>query len=154
MLGYVFPSGAGERGEEMKPLYGSVNDSGLWWDGKAWRKWWEEGNGDSVVRHVLRTSSTIISHAEKNCHPDGCFECPRCRLIHFIPDNYDFLCDTCCDILLSHDRTPQDIKDSILSWRSKARKYYSGEHDSDIVGRHVLREKMMVSNEEKPNDQT
>lgn len=36
---------------------------------------------------------------DNNCHPEGYFKCPRCYRHHFIPDNFDLLCDGCVNIL-------------------------------------------------------
>lgn len=36
---------------------------------------------------------------ENNCHPNGVFKCNRCYRKHYVPDNFDLLCDGCSSIL-------------------------------------------------------
>lgn len=34
-----------------------------------------------------------------NCHPEGLFFCNRCYRKHYVPDNFDLLCDGCTEVL-------------------------------------------------------
>lgn len=130
----------------MKPAYGAINDIGQWWDSKCWRNWADANDADGSTQDALRILSTTTAHDEKNCHMDGCFECPRCRLTHFIPDNYDLLCDACCSLVLQHPSATGEQIEGIKLWQQKARNYYSPVGDEDISERHKLRERLTESN--------
>ena len=80
-----------------------------------------------------------------NRHPDGCFKCPRCKLYHYIPDNYELLCDTCVNIVLKHSNaTPEQIE-GIKLWQQKKKLYWSANRvkDKDIEARLLLRDKLI-----------
>lgn len=117
----------------MKPYFGATNDKGQWWDGRDWR------NPSNQAAEPLRIIETLRNHDRDNCHVDGCFECPRCRKMHFIPDNFDLLCDGCCETVLAHPNATEAMRTGILAWREKAR---VGKDDVDIAMRLALRESL------------
>jgi hypothetical protein len=55
-----------------------------------------------------------------NTNRDGVFKCPRCYKKHYVPTNYDYLCDGCVDILLTHPKTMERTLAGIKYWRSIA----------------------------------
>jgi hypothetical protein len=97
-----------------RPFYGSINQDGLWWDGKTWRK---EGKHDVFMAYEFGNQVD-----EKNCHPDGDLVCPRCRNFHFLRDTFDNLCDGCVGVILKnfpdHESVPY-IKAAIEKERLK-----------------------------------
>jgi hypothetical protein len=107
------------------------NEHGQYWDGKNWRN--PDDNDD------VRVHSIVSDHERCNCHFDGCFVCPRCRKNHFIPDNFDLLCDACAEIVLFHPNASDDFRNNIITWREKAQNHYSGKLDSDILERMKIR---------------
>jgi len=124
----------------IKPQFGSSNNLGQWWDGKTWRKWAEKDDKKESAMECLRLIQTLKEHDENNCHVDGCFKCPRCRRMHFVPVNYDLLCDGCSDLLMAHNEVSDEVRENIVLWRKKARNYFAGNPDADITERFKLRE--------------
>jgi hypothetical protein len=80
-----------------------------------------------------------------NRHPDGCFKCPRCKLHHYIPDNFELLCDTCVDIVLEHSNATPEQVEGIKLWQQKKKLYWSANRveDKDIEERLLLRDKLI-----------
>ena len=60
-----------------------------------------------------------------NRHPDGCFKCPRCKLQHYTPDTFEFLCDPCSTIVADHPRATEAQRQGIKYWAEKSRAYWS-----------------------------
>lgn len=100
----------------MKPFYGSINENGLWWDGKTWKKQKETD--------FLELSSRLRELESKGCHPDGDLVCPRCRCPHFIRDNFDHLCDGCVTVILDNFPDHESVP-FIKEYREKAREKYT-----------------------------
>ena len=124
-------------------MYGKENDKGQWWDGKDWRTLAEEP--DKIRQECLRVIEKLKAHDEYNCHVDGCFECPRCRKMHFIPSNFDLLCDGCCQVLLTHPYATKEMLVSIGIWRNMDKRHLSGEYEPDILNRYKIRESLVNS---------
>lgn len=81
--------------------HGSLNDKNQMYDAriKAWINLPQ--NDINELKNQYYINSTLSSEwLENNCHEDGVFKCSRCYRKHFIPDNFDFLCDGCVDFLL------------------------------------------------------
>ena len=93
----------------MKPYYGALNDQNQWFDGTDWKAM--KGNAS-----VLISFQTLREHDASNCPVDGVFKCPRCRRGHFIPDQYDYLCDGCVAELNVHPATSDEIKAGLAEW--------------------------------------
>ena len=47
----------------------------------------------------IQEKELSLEWLSNNCHPEGVFKCPRCYRHHFVPDNFDILCDGCVEIL-------------------------------------------------------
>jgi hypothetical protein len=105
--------------ESEFPKFLDVNDENQWYDGTKWRN----ENDDTVsgcIKSFYIKSEIGKDHEEANCNVDGCFKCPRCYKKHFIPDNYDYLCDGCCRALLTHPKAHEEWIIGIKYWRSIA----------------------------------
>jgi hypothetical protein len=120
----------------MKPLYRDVNDKGQWWDGRVWRN-------PAPTDHLVWLEKYAV-HDAANCHVDGCFKCPRCRLMHFVPDNFDLLCDGCCNAVLAHPQATQEQIDGIRQWKRMAAEHWrrGGVRSELIQARVDLRERL------------
>ena len=83
-------------------------------------------------------------HDRNNCHVDGCFKCPRCRLMHFTPDNFDLLCDGCCAQLLEHPQATKEMIEGIREWKRVAAEHWraGGKKSPQIEERLAMREAM------------
>lgn len=92
----------------MKPYYGAMNDKNQWFDGTDWKAI-KSTSGLSVFE-------TMQGHDASNCHVHGVFTCPRCRRLHFIPDQFDYLCDGCVADLNVHPGTSAEIKAGLEEW--------------------------------------
>jgi hypothetical protein len=129
----------------MRPLYGSLNDKGQWFDGKDWRSWADSKSEDfekKVAQETFRIWETLKRHDEKNCHVDGIFECPRCRYKHYIPDNFELLCDGCVSVIEEHPNASPEQLSGIALWKIKAR---LGRADLDIAEMYQKRDELMNS---------
>lgn len=124
----------------MKPYYGATNSDNKWWDGKDWRSLRKDQKNhtfDISSDDWMRMIETLREHDKNNCHVDGVFRCARCRRQHFIPDNFDYLCDGCVSLLQTHPATPANIMEGIATWRAKDRQ------DPDIIERYAERQRLL-----------
>jgi hypothetical protein len=125
-----------------KPYYGATNDQDQWWDGTTWKNFghFDPKKGRSLsVTDILTQFETLRDHDSFNCHVDGVFKCPRCRRMHFIPDQFDLLCDGCASICETHPNSSQVIKDGLALWAEK-RKAWST--DPDLLARRKERDRL------------
>lgn len=56
-------------------------------------------NALEAQQYDLKEKEIGLEWFLNNCHPEGVFFCNRCYRKHFVPDNFDLLCDGCSDIL-------------------------------------------------------
>lgn len=114
--------------------YGKKDSNDRWFDGFVYR------NYDKTDYHRLIERGAMDYLNAR--HPDGCFNCPRCRFSHYIPDNYDYLCDGCVNVLLVHHAVTEEMLANILEWKIKASTYYriDGYKHPDITARIIERE--------------
>ena len=122
---------------EIKPYYGEENQHGQWWDGKSFRKLPNDNDQKGFVQMAFRRIDYLSSLYEKGCHADGCFTCPRCRMTHFLPTNYDLLCDGCVRAELANN---SNVEKEILEWKQKTKLHYSGSPQPEIIEREIFRE--------------
>ena len=122
-------------------------DEGSYWAGlsnnMSWRK--APRNIKEVEQQYLWFIASTQEYVETTRHPDGCFKCPRCKCYHYIPDNYELLCDTCVNILLEHINTTTKQLEGIKLWCNKKALYWSANRveDKDIEERLYLRDKLI-----------
>lgn len=121
------------------PKFLDINEKDQWWDGTQWRNE-GKGNEKELIQTDIRKSCMKIDMDIYNTHPDGVFKCPRCYKMHFVPDNYDKLCDGCCAILLTHPKATEKMIAGIKHWQSIA-----GNLDNPKVkSRYDEREKLLA----------
>ena len=121
----------------MKPYYGQENQHEQFWDGKSWCNLPKtEKNNAKLIYSSIEYLSQLD---RKNCHPDGCFICPRCRKNHYIVDNYDLLCDGCVTVELGNN---SHVEKEILAWKEKSKRHWSGNPQSEIAERIQLRNEL------------
>lgn len=84
-----------------------------------------------------------------NRHPDGCFRCPRCKLQHYVPDTFDFLCSPCSTIVADHPKATDAQKEGIKYWTEKSRTYWSSSRvpDPEIEARLAYRDEVTRSDD-------
>ena len=100
------------------PKFKDINDKEQWWDGTQWRN---IGNTeDEQIKTEYRMQDACEKMRIYNTHPEGVLKCPRCYKMHFLPDNYDNLCDGCCTALLTHPKATEQMITGIKYWRSIA----------------------------------
>jgi hypothetical protein len=114
----------------MRPYYGSLNDKNQWWDGKNW----VTQKKPDALKQLTQVKESFLD----GCHMDGVFECPRCWRPHFLPDNYDLLCDGCANVCID---LGGELKDKIMDFKEKARNYWTagGYKDPEITARMEIR---------------
>lgn len=117
------------------------DESNQYFANKAWRKQ-PKTEKDFIEQYIWFKTSTQ-EYVETTRHPDGCFKCPRCKLYHYTPDNYDLLCDPCISILLEHPKTTEQQLINIKEWCTKKKLHWSGQVDEDILERLELRDKLI-----------
>lgn len=61
-------------------------------------------NPTQFLQYTLQEKELESEWLENNCHSNGFLKCPRCYRKHNVPDNFDFLCDGCCNILQQYHR--------------------------------------------------
>lgn len=122
-------------------------EGGSYWAGisnnLSWRK--PPTNDRDLDQQYLWFRASTQEYVETNRHPDGCFKCPRCKCYHYIPDNYDLLCDTCVNIVIEHVNTTTKQLEGIKLWCNKKALYWSTNRveDKDIEERLLLRDKLI-----------
>jgi hypothetical protein len=126
-----------------KPKFLEVNEKDQWWDGTTWRNEGEVGS-EELTRTNLRKASILENNSLYNTHPDGVIKCPRCYKMHFVPDNYDNLCDGCCTILLSHPKATEKMITGIKYWRSIAGKL----DNPEVKARYDERDRLVAAQNE------
>ena len=103
------------------PKYLEKNDKNQWWDGVTWRNL-GTSNSKTSVHTYYRMQAYRIDDKLHNTNRDGCFKCPRCYLKHYLPTNYDYLCDFCMELVLTHPKTRQETVQAIQYWKQLAKK--------------------------------
>lgn len=122
-------------------------EDGSYWAGlssnMSWRK--PPTNDKDLDQQYLWFKVSTQEYVETTRHPDGCFKCPRCKCYHYILDNYDLLCDTCVDIVLTHEKATQLQIEGIKLWQAKKKLYWSVNRveDAEIEARLLLRDKLI-----------
>lgn len=61
-------------------------------------------NPTQFLQYTLQEKELEQEWLENNCHSNGFFKCPRCYRKHNLCDNFDLLCDGCCNILQQYHR--------------------------------------------------
>ncbi len=117
------------------------DESGQYFANRAWRK--EPKTEKEITEQYLWFKASTQEYIETTRHPDGCFKCSRCKLWHYVPDNYDLLCDPCVSILLNHPKTTPEQLDGIKQWCIKKKQHWGGQLDADILERLELRDKLI-----------
>lgn len=122
-------------------------EDGSYWAGLSNQKSWRKPpvtSQDEAAQYIWFQHSTQ-EYVLNNKHPDGCFKCPRCKLHHYIPDNYELLCDTCVDIVLTSAKATPKQLEGIKLWQQKKKLYWSANRvdDKDIEERLLLRDKLI-----------
>jgi len=123
----------------MKPYFGALNDKSQYWDGKNWCNLPKKDDSNEHLKYSLKMYSKQKEYFNDGCHLDGVFECPRCRRTHNLVDNFDFLCDGCVDVLLTHPLATKEMLDGIYDFRNRAKLHWCGKRDSEIDNRILLR---------------
>lgn len=99
----------------MTPYFGATNDQGQWWNGKNWKRY-NDQDPSAVIERALWSAELLRGDDEAGRHRDGVFTCPRCRLTHFIVDNFDLLCDGCVSVLRVHPNTSAVVHAGLAKW--------------------------------------
>lgn len=55
--------------------------------------------------------------------PLGANKCPRCYSYHMVQDNFDFLCDRCCEVLVADWPEHPSIQFILESKKAQREKY-------------------------------
>lgn len=66
----------------------------------------------------MNVTATVTSMAS-----EGAVMCPRCRIWHFVSDNYDRLCDRCCDVILEVYPTHESVSGILEAYAKQRVKY-------------------------------
>jgi hypothetical protein len=99
-------------------------------------------NAKDEAHKAFRAIESIAEYVDNTRHPDGCFQCPRCKHYHFVVDNYDLLCDPCATIVLVHPKAKPSQVEGIKRWKLKAKAHWSGTPDLDIEERLSIRDRL------------
>ena len=124
-----------------RPKFLDINDKDQWWDGEQWRN--EGSTENEVARSELRKLNMTQQMREDGTRPDGVFKCPRCYKMHFVPDNYDYLCNGCCVTLKTHPKATEKMKQGIRYWNSIA----SNLDHPEVKARYAERTKLELQND-------
>lgn len=124
-------------------------DDGSYWAGLSNNMSWRKApTTDKDFEHqYLWFCTSTQEYVSSTRHPDGCFKCPRCKCYHYVPDNYELLCDTCVSIVIDHPKAKPEQVEGIKLWNNKKRAHWSGNIDADIVDRLQLRDKLVAETE-------
>ena len=95
---------------KIKPKLFQENEKGEWFDGTNYRK------SSDDLKDYYRKQALSEQHSIGNKHIHGVFTCPRCKNHHYIPNSFDYLCDSCSNTLLDLNFYSHEI----LEWRNKS----------------------------------
>ena len=104
-------------------------EDGMFFDRGSWRK--KPETDDQKMRQCFYVMRQTEGYTDTNRHMDGCFQCPRCRLWHYVPDTFEFLCSPCSTIVANHPKATEAQKEGIKYWSEKSRVYWSVNRVSD-----------------------
>lgn len=121
----------------MTPYFGATNDKGQWWNGKDWKKY-NDANPADVIQRTLWCMEFQRQDEEAGRHPDGVFTCPRCRMMHFLIDTFDYLCDGCISVLRLHPNTSALVHAGLVKWDELRKNPWAPEIRARLDERDVL----------------
>lgn len=86
-------------------------------------------------QYIFKEKEVKSEWLENNCHPNGVLFCPRCYRKHFIPDNFDFLCDGCTHVLKDYHSMGLQFE-----FTERFNTWYSNVPEGEVTTRIKLRE--------------
>ena len=122
-------------------------EDGMFFDRGSWRK--KPETEKELIWQSFLIARQLEEYTDTNRHPDGCFQCPRCRLWHYTCDTFEFLCSPCSEIVANHPKATEAQKEGIKYWAEKSRVYWSVNRvdDPELQARLAYRDELTRGND-------